>query len=124
MKLIKRKTLKLLGYFQKRKDLLPARPRKKRKNIKGKKTKKNSDNFGDPQPSCSKSTHNSEAGTEMCFGKCGQTNKVDGAFIHGKTGHQIFCYSCSTKLWKQNPMCPVCRRTIQKVVKIFQSTKK
>jgi hypothetical protein len=110
--------------LQKRKELLPPRPRKKRKQKKKNQTKIPTNEPEDPQPSCSKSTYNYEASSDMCLGKCNGKNEVDGAFIHGKTGHQIFCYRCSVKVWKQKSTWPVCRRTIQKVVKIFNNKTK
>lgn len=44
---------------------------------------------------------------------------VDGAFMHGNTGHQLYCYSCSKRVWRERKQCPACRRTIAKVAKMF-----
>ncbi|XP_013419773.1 protein Mdm4 [Lingula anatina] len=43
----------------------------------------------------------------------------EASIIHGKTGHQVTCYSCAKRLkWSGRP-CPICRRPIQKVIKNF-----
>jgi len=47
---------------------------------------------------------------------------IDGAFMHGNTGHQLYCYSCSKRVWRERKQCPVCRRTIAKVAKMFSSS--
>lgn len=44
---------------------------------------------------------------------------IDGAFMHGNTGHQLYCYSCSKRVWRERKQCPACRRTIAKVAKMF-----
>lgn len=64
----------------------------------------------DRKPPCSCS--------DLC-GLCG-LRPVDGAFMHGNTGHQLYCYSCSKRVWRQRKKCPMCRRTIGKVVKMFR----
>lgn len=56
--------------------------------------------------------------SELC-GLCG-LRPVDGAFMHGNTGHQLYCYSCSKRLWRERKKCPLCRRTIARVVKMFR----
>ena len=58
--------------------------------------------------------------TDLCE-LCG-LKPVDGAFIHGKTGHELYCYSCSNRLCREKKKCPVCRRTIGKVVKMFKGS--
>lgn len=57
---------------------------------------------------------------DLC-GLCG-LRSVDGAFMHGNTAHQLYCYSCSKRVWRERKKCPVCRRTIAKVVKMFRVT--
>ena len=50
------------------------------------------------------------------------TNPINSSFIHGNIGHQISCYKCSKRYMKtENKVqgCPVCRRTIERVVKIL-----
>jgi len=47
---------------------------------------------------------------------------IDGAFMHGNTGHQLYCYSCSKRVWRERKQCPACRRTIAKVAKMFNTS--
>ncbi|XP_067123019.1 E3 ubiquitin-protein ligase Mdm2-like [Centruroides vittatus] len=39
--------------------------------------------------------------------------------VHGRTGHQMCCYPCARHLENQNKPCPICRRTIQRVIRNF-----
>ncbi|KAL3881737.1 hypothetical protein ACJMK2_028133 [Sinanodonta woodiana] len=41
------------------------------------------------------------------------------SIIHGSSGHQVCCFSCAVRLKRKGKACPVCRRTIQKVVKNY-----
>ena len=41
----------------------------------------------------------------------------DACFVHGKISHQVCCYPCAKKLYKQKGSCPVCRRKIEKITK-------
>jgi len=41
----------------------------------------------------------------------------DACFVHGKISHQVCCYPCAKKLYKQKGTCPVCRRRIEKITK-------
>ncbi|XP_071942639.1 E3 ubiquitin-protein ligase Mdm2-like isoform X2 [Antedon mediterranea] len=41
------------------------------------------------------------------------------SIIHGKSAHQVSCYSCAKKLRRHGKPCPVCRRKIQHVVKNY-----
>ena len=43
----------------------------------------------------------------------------DATFVHGKISHQICCYPCAKAIFKQHRSCPVCRRKIEKITKIF-----
>lgn len=43
------------------------------------------------------------------------------SLIHGRLGHQVCCYPCAKKLWKKQARCPVCRRKVEKIVKIIQA---
>merc|ERR1711954_69614 len=43
------------------------------------------------------------------------------SLIHGNLGHQVCCYTCGKKLWKKQSRCPVCRRVVEKIVKIIQA---
>jgi hypothetical protein len=46
-----------------------------------------------------------------------RVNQKDASLIHGRTGHQVCCYPCGKNIWRQNRRCPVCNRTVEKVVK-------
>ena len=41
----------------------------------------------------------------------------DACFIHGRISHQVSCYPCAKKLFKEHKRCPVCRRKIEKITK-------
>jgi hypothetical protein len=41
----------------------------------------------------------------------------DACFVHGKISHQVCCYPCAKKLYRQKKGCPVCRRRIEKITK-------
>ena len=44
-------------------------------------------------------------------------NVVDCAYI--RCGHMITCYDCTTKLKNKNQKCPICRKEITKILKIY-----
>ena len=73
-----------------------------------------------PSVSCSSVTRES-SGTEDLCGLCG-LRQINGAFTHGNTGHEVYCYPCSKRVWRERKKCPVCRRTIAKVIKMFRVT--
>ena len=37
--------------------------------------------------------------------------------VHGRISHQVCCYGCARKLFKNKLPCPVCRRRIEKITK-------
>ena len=37
--------------------------------------------------------------------------------VHGRISHQVCCYGCARKLFKNKRPCPVCRRRIEKITK-------
>jgi predicted amidophosphoribosyltransferase len=43
--------------------------------------------------------------------------KKDASFLHGRITHQVFCYDCAKKFHEHYPLCPVCYRRIEKVLK-------
>jgi len=43
------------------------------------------------------------------------------SLIHGQLGHLGFCYPCAKKIWKKQGRCPVCRRKVEKIVKIIEA---
>ena len=53
--------------------------------------------------------------------KCGCCfeRPVDSIFLHGDVGHQIYCYKCSQRVWKERKRCPCCNR-LSKVVKVYR----
>jgi len=66
--------------------------------------------------SCSSSGSSSSTSSLCMF--CYQRQK-NASLIHGRLGHQVSCYPCAKKLWKRQANCPVCRRKIEKIVKII-----
>ncbi|XP_006887963.1 PREDICTED: protein Mdm4 isoform X2 [Elephantulus edwardii] len=43
----------------------------------------------------------------------------DGNIIHGRTGHLATCFHCARRLKKAGASCPVCKKEIQLVIKVF-----
>nr|AAB62927.1 MDM2-like p53-binding protein [Mus musculus] len=43
----------------------------------------------------------------------------DGNIIHGKTSHLTTCFHCARRLKKSGASCPVCKKEIQLVIKVF-----
>ena len=50
-----------------------------------------------------------------------QTRAIDTVFKHGRTGHMVVCYPCGKATWRKNPTCPICKRTIGSLVKVFRN---
>ncbi|XP_033104767.1 protein Mdm4-like isoform X2 [Anneissia japonica] len=48
-----------------------------------------------------------------------ESRTKNASIIHGKSGHQVCCYSCAKKLRRHGKPCPVCRRKIQHVIKNY-----
>jgi len=97
--------------YEKRKWSLPPRPRKQ-----GKLGKKVTGVLAVTN------LHQSEAVTsseDMCS-MCG-TRQRNGGFLHTNTIHAIYCYSCTKDIFSRGSKCPICRRTIQRAVRIFNS---
>ena len=40
-------------------------------------------------------------------------------FVHGRTAHQVACYSCAKRCWDLSANCPVCRRKISQIVNVL-----
>jgi len=55
--------------------------------------------------------------TSLCMFCC--QRQKNASLIHGRLGHQVSCYPCAKRLWKEKARCPVCRRKIEKIVKII-----
>ncbi|XP_055000479.1 protein Mdm4 [Sorex araneus] len=43
----------------------------------------------------------------------------DGNIIHGRTGHLVTCFHCARRLKKAGASCPICKKEIQFVIKVF-----
>uniref|UniRef100_A0A4X2L644 MDM4 regulator of p53 n=1 Tax=Vombatus ursinus TaxID=29139 RepID=A0A4X2L644_VOMUR len=43
----------------------------------------------------------------------------DGNIIHGRTAHLVVCFRCAKRLKKTRAPCPICKKSIQMVIKIF-----
>ncbi|KAM4861839.1 protein Mdm4 isoform 2-T3 [Thomomys bottae] len=43
----------------------------------------------------------------------------DGNIIHGKTSHLTTCFQCARRLKKTGALCPVCKKEIQLVIKVY-----
>ncbi|XP_065737794.1 protein Mdm4 isoform X2 [Phocoena phocoena] len=43
----------------------------------------------------------------------------DGNIIHGRTGHLVTCFHCARRLKKAGASCPICKKEIQLVIKVF-----
>lgn len=41
------------------------------------------------------------------------------SLIHGTSGHQVCCFTCAKRLKRRGQDCPVCRRSIQKVIRNY-----
>ncbi|KAH1171824.1 protein Mdm4 isoform X1 [Mauremys mutica] len=48
-----------------------------------------------------------------------QKRPRDGNIIHGRSGHLVACFKCAKKLKKGRLPCPVCKKPIQMVIRIF-----
>ncbi|XP_066218085.1 protein Mdm4 isoform X2 [Saccopteryx leptura] len=43
----------------------------------------------------------------------------DGNIIHGRTSHLVTCFHCARRLKKARASCPICKKEIQLVIKVF-----
>ena len=50
-----------------------------------------------------------------------QKRPKNATFIHGNLGHQVCCYPCAKRCWKEKATCPVCKRKVEKIIKIIQA---
>ena len=51
----------------------------------------------------------------LCTLCCAQPKNA--CLVHGRISHQVCCYGCARKLFKNKRPCPVCRRRIEKITK-------
>ena len=54
---------------------------------------------------------------EKCW--CCVSRNRNALIIRGKQGHRILCYPCAKKTWNTKGECPICKRKIEKIVKII-----
>ncbi|XP_019505275.1 PREDICTED: protein Mdm4 isoform X3 [Hipposideros armiger] len=43
----------------------------------------------------------------------------DGNIIHGRTSHLVTCFHCARRLKKAGASCPICKKEIQLVIRVF-----
>ncbi len=55
-----------------------------------------------------------ETDCTLCFSR-----EKKAGIVHGGILHQISCYPCAKRLYKRKQPCPVCRRRIEKIVRII-----
>ncbi|NWQ59538.1 MDM4 protein, partial [Neopipo cinnamomea] len=48
-----------------------------------------------------------------------QLRPRDGNIVHGRTAHLVACFRCARMLKKRRSPCPVCRKEIEMVIRIF-----
>ena len=98
--------------WQRKRDWLPRRPKRKSTTIKMKQT------TTEQKMSCSYEISKDPANCAQLCSIC-YLRPQNANFVHGKTAHQLSCYQCARKVWKIQPRCPICRRQIDRIVKII-----
>jgi len=68
---------------------------------------------------CHSSLESSQGTSQLCLMCCQRPKNA--SLIHGRLGHQVCCYPCAKKLWKKQSRCPVCRRKVERIIKIIQA---
>ena len=56
-----------------------------------------------------------ESNSALC-NICNERPK-DACFVHQKISHQFSCYTCAKKQFRIKPVCPVCRRKVEKITR-------
>ena len=59
----------------------------------------------------------STATSHLCLLCCSRPKNA--SLVHGRIGHQVCCYQCAKKLWRKRSDCPVCRRKVERIIKII-----
>lgn len=94
--------------------------RKMTKDIKVQETNELKPNFlagaGPSEKTC-QSPQTTVVTATLCALCCSRPKEA--SFVHGRTSHQISCYPCAKKIYKNRGTCPVCRRRIEKITKHF-----
>ena len=98
--------------WQRKRDWLPRRPKQKSTTIKIKQT------TTEQKMSCSYEISKDPANCAQLCSIC-YLRPQNANFVHGKTAHQLSCYQCARKVWKIQPKCPICRRQVDRIVKIL-----
>jgi len=107
--------------WQMRKDWLPNPPKKTKRSSRRKRNKQRDKRLGAKPSSCFIETENTIATSDSSLCIFCYTAPRNATLIHGQLGHQLCCYPCAKKLWKEHARCPVCRRKIEKIVKLIQT---
>jgi E3 ubiquitin-protein ligase Mdm2 len=110
-----------------KKDWLPDRPKpRSKKTSRRKRTEQRDKRIKSDTLNCSNQIEDNNpiatkasVMTSLCMLCC--TNPRNASLIHGQIGHQLCCYPCAKKLWKEQARCPVCRRKVEKIVKLIQN---
>eukprot|EP00092_Neocalanus_flemingeri_P026852 GFUD01029108.1.p1 GENE.GFUD01029108.1~~GFUD01029108.1.p1 ORF type:complete len:726 (+),score=117.49 GFUD01029108.1:126-2303(+) len=68
---------------------------------------------------CFSSMDSGQGTSQLCLMCCQRPKNA--SLIHGRLGHQVCCYPCAKKLWKKQARCPVCRRKVERIVKLIQA---
>ena len=63
------------------------------------------------------STSSALATSHLCLLCCHRTKNA--SLVHGRIGHLVCCYPCAKKLWRKQADCPMCRRKVEKIIKII-----
>jgi E3 ubiquitin-protein ligase Mdm2 len=107
--------------WQMRKDWLPNPPKRTKRTSRRKRNEQRDKRLGAKPLNCFKETDNTIATSDSSLCIFCYTNPRNATLIHGQLGHQLCCYPCAKKLWKEHVRCPVCRRKIEKIVKLIQT---
>jgi len=107
--------------WQKRKDWLPNPPKKAKRFSRRKRNEQRDKRLGAKASNCFIETENTIATSDSSLCIFCYAEPRNATIIHGKLGHQLSCYPCAKKLWKEHARCPVCRRKIEKIVKLIQT---
>ena len=66
------------------------------------------------KPAPDKTSSNVDKLCNICYSR-----PKEATFVHGNISHQVCCYPCAKAIFKQKRTCPVCRRQIEKITKLF-----
>ena len=66
------------------------------------------------KPALDKISRNVDKLCNICY-----IRPKEATFVHGNISHQVCCYPCAKAIFNQKRTCPVCRRQIEKITKLF-----